>query len=156
MENVTGYEEFAMQTKVVVEPVVDIKKENVINITTVSDLQVYAKGKIVELPGFGEGQPFVCRLQRVSMLIMAKEGKIPNSLMTTANDMFTKGKGDSDDEDLLKNMYDVMQEIAKASLLQPTFEEVEESGIKLTDEQLMAIFNYSQKGIKALEPFRQE
>lgn len=129
-----------------------------LKITSLSDLQKVAQGEVVELPGFNESIPFVARLGRPSMLKMVGDGKIENSLLNTATSIFngtTEGKEDKN-EDFLKEMYNVMRKFADACLLEPTLEDVEGAGVELTDEQLMAIFNYSQRGVSALEKFHQE
>lgn len=129
-----------------------------LRITSLSDLQKVAQGEVVELPGFTESIPFVARLGRPSMLKMVGDGKIENSLLNTATSIFngtTEGKEDKN-EDFLKEMYNVMRKFADACLLEPTLEDVEGAGVELTDEQLMAIFNYSQRGVSALEKFHQE
>lgn len=125
-------------------------------VTTLVDLQNYAAGTIVQLPDFAEGQPFVARLKRPSMLVLAKSGKIPNTLMSTATALFNgdNSKLDSDNENLMSDMYDVCRIICEASLVQPTLAEIESVGLSLSDDQVMAIFNYAQIGAKALESFR--
>lgn len=125
-------------------------------VTTVNDLKRYSYGAVVRLPDFSDGQPFVVKLRRPSLMVLAKSGKIPNRLMSVANSLFTEGSGslDSDDTSMLSNIYDIMCIIAEASLIQPTWDEISNAGIELSDEQFMAIFNYSQRGVKALEPFR--
>lgn len=127
-------------------------------ITTIHDLQGYVGGKIVRLPDFAEGQPLVARVKRPSLLIMAKQGKIPNTLLGAAGELFTKGGSgvDADNTRMLGDMYDVCHLIAEASLVEPSLAEIESVGLELTDDQMMALFNYSQVGTKALEPFRQE
>lgn len=127
-------------------------------ITSVSDLQSYAAGVVVRFPDFTEGQPFVARVRRPSLLVLAKSGKIPNTLLTAAGELFAKGGGglDSDNDKMLSDMYDIMHIICEASLVQPTLAEIEGAGIQLSDDQMMAIFNYSQAGVKALESFRKE
>lgn len=128
-----------------------------LKVTRIEELREYAKGQIVELPPFAEGQPLVVRVSRPSMLAMVEKGRIPNSLLVTANKLFMGGSDlDTDNTDFLKDMNGVLKEICKASLIEPTYEEFEEAGIKLTDDQMMAIFSYSQKGVKALESFRQK
>lgn len=126
--------------------------------TSFTDLQEYAKGTLVPLPPFAEGQPFVARLRRPSMLALAKSGKIPNSLLSTATELFTNGsKGlDADDETALQSMFDVMETICQSALIAPTWDEIQNAGITLSDDQLMAIFNYTQVGVESLKPFRQE
>lgn len=132
--------------------------QDVVGVTSLFDLQKYAAGSIVKLPDFAEKQPLVVRIKRPSLLSLAKSGQIPNSLLTTAAELFTKGgQGlDADDTNMLADMYNVCHVIAEASLVEPTLAEIESTGLELTDEQLMAIFNYSQAGVEALKPFRQE
>lgn len=129
-----------------------------INITSFEELKAYAAGNVLELPEFAENQPFIARVRRPSLLVLAKSGKIPNRLMSAASELFISGSNgiDKDDDSILSDLYDIMKLIAEASLISPTMREIEEAGIELTDEQLMAIFNYSQNGARALETFRQE
>ena len=66
------------------------KKE--LKVTSIEELIKYSKeGEIVELPPFSEGKPFVARLQRPSMMELAKSGKIPNKLLTSASKLFVNG-----------------------------------------------------------------
>lgn len=128
------------------------------NITDFSNLQAYAKGVIVRLPDFAEGQPLIVRMKRPSMLVLAKSGKIPNSLLNAAGALFSEGGAgmDADNPKMLSDMYDVCKVICESALVQPTMQEIESAGLDLTDEQIMAIFNYTQVGVKALENFREE
>jgi hypothetical protein len=127
-------------------------------ITSLADLQKYASGTVVRFPDFAEGQPFVARVRRPSMLVLAKSGKIPNTLLATANELFAKGGAgmDTDDPKMLGNFYDTCRVICEAALIQPTLAEIESVGITLSDDQIMAIFNYTQTGVKALQSFRKE
>lgn len=128
-----------------------------LKVTSLHDLQAYKKGSIVKFPDFAEGQPFVARVKRPSMLVLAKQGKIPNSLINTANELFSKGGGmDSDNENMLEEMYGVMETICEAALIEPSYEDIKDIGLTLSDDQLMAIFNYTQVGVKALESFRKK
>lgn len=122
--------------------------------TTLQDLARYAQGTVVRLPDFAEGQPFIARVRRPSMLELAKNGQIPNSLLGAANELFNGQNVDSDNDDMLANMFGVCETMARATLIQPTYDEVISSGLSLTDEQYIAIFNFSQSGQKALESFR--
>lgn len=128
------------------------------SITSMSNLQQYAAGVVVRLPDFAEGQPFVARVRRPSMLVLAKSGKIPNTLLHTAGELFSKGGSglDPDNVGMLGDMYDIMHIICESALIAPTLGEIESAGLQLSDDQMMAIFNYSQAGVKALESFRQE
>ena len=51
----------------------DVEKHNNVTVTTIYDLQEYSRGQIVKLPDFAEGQPFVARMRRPSLLFMDKK-----------------------------------------------------------------------------------
>lgn len=133
--------------------------KNNIQITSLQNLKTYTKGQIVELPPFAEGMPFVARLKRPSMLALVKSGKIPNELLKTANDLFmgrsNKSSGGSNTNEL-KEMFTIFDALCEASFIEPTWEEIKESGMELTDDQYTFIFNYSQQGVKALKSFRSQ
>lgn len=124
-------------------------------VTSMASLSLYTQGQLVELPGFGEGQPFFARLRRPSILGLTKSGKIPNALLSAATELFT-GKQDKGDPVDLSEIVGVVDVICEAAFVEPTYQQIRSIGLELTDEQLMAVFNYSQRGIKALEPFRHQ
>ena len=124
-----------------------------ISITSIDTLKKYAEGDIVRFPDFAEGKPFVARIRRPSMMGLVKQGKIPNSLLQKANELFTSGVSGALDEDniaALAQMFELMETMCEASFMEPTYQEIKDSGITLTDEQLMFVYNYSQAGVKAL------
>lgn len=126
-------------------------------VTSLEQLKQYANGNIVRLPDFAEGQPFFAKLKRPSILGMAKQGKIPNSLLVKTNELFVQsGSLDTEENSMMQEIYDVIDLIASETFIEPTYEEIKSTGIELTDEQMMFIFNYSQQGVKALESFRTE
>lgn len=127
-----------------------------LKVTSIEELKEYAKGQLVELPPFADGQPFVARLKRPSMIDMVSSGSIPNSLMDKATSLFMEGANSISAEDVetLKGVGDVMEYIFKASFVEPTYDQIKEVGLELTDDQRMFVFNYSQLGVKALESFR--
>ena len=63
---------------------------------------------------------------------------------------------DPDDENMMEQMFDVLELMAKETFVEPTYSEIKEAGVELTDEQMMFIFNYAQQGVRALESFRAE
>lgn len=136
--------------------VMPVNSDTATNITSLASLQSYASGIAVRLPDFGEGQPLVARLRRPSLLVLAKTGKIPNSLLTAASELFSHGTIKNANENTLNDMYEICKVVCEASLVQPTMQEIVAAGMELTDEQLLAIFNYSQVGVKALTNFREE
>lgn len=156
--NELGYE--SQEVRQQVTSVTSIENASQPTITSFADLCRYKQGTVVTLPPFAKGQPFVARVTRPSMLMMLKSGKIPNQLMQTASKLFD---GDEDvaetmltDANAVGNMYSVMEIMCEACLIEPTYQQIKESGMNLTDEQMMAIFQYVQTGVTALEPFHQE
>ena len=131
---------------------------NNIQVTSIADIVKMAKGEIVELPGFKSNQKVYFRLVRPSMLMLAKTGQIPNSLLSRAADLFSKGSRsfNNDDGDVLAESYDVLNSIARAAMVEPTMDQLTSNGVLLTDEQLMAIFNYTQNGVNSLSQFREQ
>ena len=130
--------------------------ENV-KVTSIEELKNYSKGEIVKLPDFAEGQHFYAKLRRPSLLAMAQRGEIPNTLLEAANNLFVSGNVNTTnkiDSETLTKMFGVIDLICEASFIEPTYKELKEAGIELTDDQMTFIFNYSQTGVKSLENFR--
>lgn len=132
----------------------NVKELNDSDVTSIVDLQKYASGNIVELPSFDGEHPFIVKLKRPSLLVMVKTGKIPNSLINQATELFQKGANSLGKDNTVSDMYDIIQSICEAALVSPSYKEIKDAGITLTDEQMMAIFSYTQQGVKALERFR--
>lgn len=128
-----------------------------IKVTSIDQLKLMSGGEIVKLPPFIQGQDFYAKLRRPSMMKLVQSGQIPNSLLRTANMLFSGGVDkelDRDDE-FMKDMFDLIDALAGAVFVEPSWTELKNAGIELTDEQYMFIFNYTQEGVKALEPFRE-
>lgn len=132
----------------------NVASSSVAKVTTIDDLKEYAKGQVVQLPSFADGQPLIVRMKRPSLMILAKSGKIPNKLLKTATEMFNgEGSADNEDLDALSKTFELLEIICEASLVEPKYKDFKSAGIDLSDEQLIAIFNYTQRGIEALNSF---
>ena len=131
-----------------------------LKITSLEQIASYKDGMVVELPPFGDGQPFVARLCRPSMLKLIKSGKIPNSLLNQATSLFANGASaltsNGKNAATADDLFDVIDVVVDAALLEPTYDEIKSVGMELSDDQMMAIFSYTQRGVKALEQFRTE
>lgn len=130
--------------------------DKVLDVTSIEQLKKYSKGQVVELPPFAEDQPFVARLKRPSMLALAASGKIPNKLVQTANSLFYKGTVNSRNEKIMPETLSIFDILCEACFVEPTYAELKEANIELTDEQRLFIFQYSQKGVEALDNFRKK
>ena len=129
-----------------------------IKVTSIDQLRIMSGGEIVKLPSFIQGQDFYAKLRRPSMLKLVQSGQIPNSLLRTANMLFSGGVNeelDRDDE-FMKDLFDLIDVLAGAVFVEPSWSELKQAEIELTDEQYMFIFNYTQEGVKQLEPFRED
>ena len=115
-------------------------------VTTIDDLANIHKGEIIELPQFDENTPFIARLKRPSLLTLCKVGTIPNTLLATAQKIY-EGEKTGD----IGQYSEVLHLVAKSAMVEPDYDKVKDI---LNDEQLIAIFNYTQTGVLGLLPFR--
>ena len=107
----------------------------------------------VKLPDWsGEGTVSV-RLRRPSLLTMAAQGDIPNELLGAAQRLFD---GEPPTALPVAEMGRMMVAVAKAALVEPTYEQLCADGGSLTDIQLAAVYGFSQAGVRALLPFRDD
>ncbi|WFD12014.1 hypothetical protein [Tepidibacter hydrothermalis] len=122
---------------------------NNLQVTSMEDIK-NSFMKVIELPGWDE-KPFICKVKRVGILGLAQEGKIPNTLMSLATDMFNK-KVDPESTDL-NDMIAIFDVMAQETLVEPNYEDLKNASIKLTDQQLMELFSFSQQGVNGLKNF---
>lgn len=128
-------------------------------VTSLNQLKDYMNGAVVRLPDFAEGQEFYARLKRPSLLRMVQNGVIPNELLTKTNELFVnsdKLESDVDNEKLMSDMMQIFEVVADATMIEPTYQELKDNGVELTDQQLMFLFSYSQQGINTVSNFRGE
>ena len=126
------------------------------SVTSINKIMQWVDGEIVELPGWRSDEPVYFKLSRPSLLALAKAGKIPNSLLARASELFYKGTRSLNvaDSEMLAESFDIMHVLAASAMKEPTLDELEERGVELTDAQYIAIFQYTQNGINALSQFR--
>ena len=130
-----------------------MSEHNGANYDALSDARMRTEAQEVELPGFGDGKPWKPKLKRLSLLGLARSGKIPNELLSAVTELYQYGTVKTPD---LKLAAETMYLIAGEALAEPTLTQLEEAGVPLTDEQLAAIYLYARRGVEALRPFRQE
>jgi len=126
-----------------------------LQVTNLEQLKQMAEYDILELPKFKQEIPFNVKVKRVSLLNLVRKGIIPNKLLSAAEELFygkSSNKGNVD----MKTLTDVMFIMAENTLVEPSIKDLEEVGLELTDEQIVSLFNYSQKGIEEIESFRKE
>ncbi|BCZ46937.1 hypothetical protein psyc5s11_30040 [Clostridium gelidum] len=124
------------------------------NVTNLEQLKIMAECDIIELPRFKDDIPFVVKVKRTSLLGLIRKGVIPNTLLSAAEELFY-GKKASKGVDL-DQLTNVMFVMAENALVEPSIEDLKSVDLELTDEQLVALFNYTQEGLKAVQKFRTE
>lgn len=112
-----------------------------------------AQGTEIELPGFAAKETISVRIRRPSLMLLAAEGKIPNTLLASVEDLFEKGDKNTVS---FKERAEIFRIVAMASLVSPSWEELQNAGVNLTDLQLLYIYNFSQTGVDALRRFREK
>lgn len=126
-----------------------------LKVTNIEDLKKLAQGEVIQLPQFSQGIPFNARVKRVSLLNLVRKGVVPNKLLSAAEELFY-GKQSSKENVDLAQMTNVMYIMAENALVEPSIDELKNVGLELTDEQIVALFNYTQEGISELDSFREE
>lgn len=112
-----------------------------------------AQGTEIELPGFAAKETISVRIRRPSLMLLAAEGKIPNTLLASVEDLFEKGDKNTVS---FKERAEIFRIVAMASLVSPSWEELQNAGVNLTDLQLLYIYNFSQTGVDTLRRFREK
>lgn len=121
-------------------------------VTSLDKLKQLSKGQEVELQGWDE-EPFICKLKRPSLLGLVEQGEIPNPLLNAAYILFNGAKTPKDTINL-KEQKELYTIVAKAAMVEPSYSQLEEIGLELTDMQLLEIFRFSQLGVQSLISFR--
>ena len=121
-------------------------------VTSIEKLKKLSQGQEVELQGWDE-EPFVCVLKRPSLLGLVENGDIPNPLLHAAYTLFNEANNPKDQVNL-KEANELYRIIAKAAMVNPTYDQVVEAGLELTDMQLLEIYRFTQLGVKSLISFR--
>lgn len=103
--------------------------------------------RVIEIPGFEPGEVFAVRVKNVGLFSMIIVGKLPNTLLKMATQLFPDtNSSDSlqqstdkllDDPETLKAMSQMMRAVAKEALIEPKYEDIAEG---ITDEQVQSIF----------------
>ena len=128
-------------------------------VCTLEDLKKAFGGELVDIPGTSSEFPVLTvRLRRPSLLDMVKKGKIPNELLEEANGLFVKGAqgvaiSNMKNSDMMKDLCQILDVVCEAAFVEPKYADIKAQGIVLTDEQLLAVFNYTQNGVDALKQF---
>lgn len=115
--------------------------------------------RLIDIPGFEEGELITVLIKPVSILQMMNNGVIANELLATVLELFGENQGkDLKPEDIFKDgdsvtiLTQMMNKVCQEVLVEPKYEEIAEY---LTDEQKQSIFEQAS-GTKQFIPSIQE
>ena len=115
--------------------------------------------RLIDIPGFEEGELITVLIKPVSILQMMNNGVIANELLATVLELFGENQGkDLKPEDIFKDgdsvtiLTQMMNKVCEEVLVEPKYEEIAEY---LTDEQKQSIFEQAS-GTKQFIPSIQE
>lgn len=115
--------------------------------------------RLIDIPGFEEGELITVLIKPVSILQMMNNGVIANELLATVLELFGENQGkDLKPEDIFKDgdsvtiLTQMMNKVCQEVLVEPKYEEIAEY---LTDEQKQSIFEQAS-GTKQFIPSVQE
>lgn len=110
---------------------------------------------IIQIPDFEGSGKINIQVRKPRLLDMAKQGKIPNHLLSVANKMVggQEQKPDLENNEMLKQTALMMELYCEACMVKPTYKEFKNI---MTDEQGEAIFNWAVGGVSDLDRFRED
>ncbi|MCD3223785.1 esterase [Clostridium botulinum] len=135
-----------------------------LKITSIEDLKIIGQGKIIQLPPFfPDGKPFIAKIKNPNLMNLLSKGKIPNTLIHAVDQVMFGAEDHKDKKvqskeeqlDQVRQMTELFEIIAQEALLEPTYEDLKNANLELTMQQSLALFQYTQEGVKSLESFRE-
>lgn len=122
------------------------------------DLEKMAKQHGVQertIHGWANGEMITVKMRRPGLYNMAAMGFVPNPLLGAIQAMFSGDSAQLDRVDAKKQGECVIA-MAKYALVEPTYAQLTEAGLELTDRQLMDIYLFALGGAAMLAGFRAE
>lgn len=133
-----------------------------LQVTSLEQLKQIKQTQIISLGKFEDGTEFVAEVKRPDMLALITEGKIPNTLLQEAAEVFngkteTVNKATIDgDVAALKQLGELLEFLCEKALVNPTYKQIKEAGLELPLEMKTSILTYVQVGVEGLKNFRKE
>mgnify|MGYP000856869624 CR=1 FL=1 len=115
---------------------------------------------VVPIPSWDGDSEIHVRLRRVTLTALIQSGQLPNELLAFAQELTQKGQVGEPislsklESEAFTKYTDLMHAMAKAALVEPTYDQILTEVGWLTDQQLMAIHYYCLGGVRALHSFR--
>lgn len=134
-----------------------------LKVISVEEIKQKALGTVIEISDWEPGKKICVRVKAIDMTphILSMEN-LPNVLKASAHEVFNGKQSNGKqmdaivgaiDKESIEDMLPIIDSIAKAVMVEPTFDEVQ-AVYPLTLTQKMEIFKYSMGGIEKLDSFR--
>lgn len=124
-------------------------------ITSIQQICAQAAPEEVTLSGFKHDQEITVALHTPSLYALLAENALPNPLLPVVKKLFQEGPQAQNVAEPDAGFANALRTIARETLVQPSFAELEESGVQLTDRQLLEICVYATRGPAGLAIFRE-
>ncbi len=105
---------------------------------------------IIEIPDFEGTGTIKVRVQKPRLMAMVTQGKIPNHLLGTVNNMMFPSKKEKKEPNV-EEIAKIYELYCRACLVEPSYDEIKDI---ITDEQMEVIFDWAMGDVKKLETFR--
>ena len=122
-------------------------------ITSIEEMMRQGGAAEVQISGWNGERDITVMLKRPSLYAMAAAGHIPNPLLPVADGLFM-ANGATIQKSRFDETAKMIELIAKEALVKPTFDELTEAGLMLTDQQYNEIYAYVLRGPVGLDRFR--
>lgn len=105
---------------------------------------------VIDIPNFDNSGTIKVRVQKPRLMAMAAQGKIPNHLLGVVNNMMFGNKKEKKETNIT-DVAKTYELYCRACLVEPSYEEIKDI---ITDDQMIAIFDWAMGDMKGLENFR--
>ena len=105
---------------------------------------------VIEIPNFDNSGTIKVRVQKPRLMAMASQGKIPNHLLGIVNTMMFGNKKEKKEVNIT-DVAKTYELYCRACLVEPDYEEIKDI---ITDDQMIAIFDWAMGDMKKVETFR--
>ncbi len=105
---------------------------------------------VIEIPNFDNSGTIKVRVQKPRLMAMASQGKIPNHLLGIVNTMMFGNKKEKKEVNIT-DVAKTYELYCRACLVEPGYEKIKDI---ITDDQMIAIFDWAMGDVKKLDTFR--
>jgi len=122
-------------------------------VTSMEEMCLAAGEQEITISGFEPGSQINVKVKKPNFFSLLAQGAVPNPLIPEMERLFVQ-RDRSGHAAPSEEFAKALVLIARLSLCEPSFEELQANGIELTDDQLTEISLFATSGAEALRTFR--